>query len=330
VPVLAASATGPVLSDELLAGIECRADGSAEPDRALREDGKALREIGYFRAPVPVAYGGPGLTLHEIALLHRRIGYRSAATALASSMHLSWAGAAADRLQAGDAGLGEVLQAVADGYIACAGNGEPGDGHGLRGKFALRAVPGDDGALDGAIVPPDRVLAVIDDKQPAGAAYLNSVAAWAVVLTSNVYLGAAQRAFDLAVEATADRVAAKFAGGPHANGYSAGASLAESAADLDAIEVHLDAAALEWTDRQPADSAWSRRLLSVRRHTTRSARGIVSRSLEAAGDQSPRRRSVIERLYRGIAAGTLQSRLDDVIAWAPGSPELSDWKHVAR
>jgi hypothetical protein len=29
-------------------------------------------------------------------------------------------------------------------------------------------------------------------------------------------------------------------------------------------------------------------------------------SLEAAGDQSPRRRSVIERLYRDIAAGTLR------------------------
>jgi hypothetical protein len=53
-------------------------------------------------------------------------------------------------------------------------------------------------------------------------------------------------------------------------------------------------------------------------------------SLEAAGDQSPRRRSVIGRLYRGIAAGTLHSGLDDVIAWVPGSPELSDWKHVAR
>ena len=100
---MAIALTSPlVLTDGLLDGIAERADGYDRAGQFFSEDFAELRDIGYYRAPVPVALGGAGLTLGELAAAHRRIAYRSASTALASGMHLFWVGAAADRVRAGD------------------------------------------------------------------------------------------------------------------------------------------------------------------------------------------------------------------------------------
>lgn len=390
-PITTTPATGLVLTDELLDGIEQRADGYDQAGEFFRADFEALREAGYYRAPVPPAYGGAGLTLRELAALHRRIGYRSASTALASGMHLFWAGAAADRVQAGDTRAEWILQAVAEGEIIGAGHSEPGNdlglwgavatatpvdggGYAFRGRklftslspvwtilgvhgtapdgsivhgfvtrgdpgvrteetwdtFALRATRSDDTVLDGALSPPGRVIAVLNGDRSTGTEYLDSVAAWAVVLTSNVYLGIAQRAFDLAVEVTASRSSSRLGGKPRIEDPFVQAGLAQSVAELDAVEAHLDAAARDWTDRPVADTAWNRRLLSVKQHATRSARDVVGRSLETIGGRSLRRGSLIERLYRDVAAGALHNPSQDTIVRALGSPDFTSRESFAR
>lgn len=379
-----------VISGELLEAIERRADGYDQAGQFFHEDFEALRDLGYYRAPVPASFGGPGLTLRELAALHRRIAYRSASTALASGMHLFWVGAAADLLRAGDERAAWILQAVADGAIFAAGHSEPGNDLGLWGSvskavprddggyafygrklfsslspvwtilgvhgatpdgaivhgfvsrqdpgvrteetwdtFALRATRSDDSVLEGAVSPADRIIAVLSDESP-GSAYLDSVAAWAVTLTSNVYLGIAQRAFDLAVEVASGRPSARLEGKPRIEDPFFQAGLAESVADLDAVEAHLDAAAQEWTDRQVADVAWNRRLLSAKQHATRTARSVVERSVEAIGGRSLRRGSLIERLYRDVAAGALHNPSQDLIVRVLGSADFTRRESFAR
>lgn len=289
-----------VLTDELLHGIEQRADGRDRDGRPSRADFEALREIGYYHAPVPAAYGGPGLTLPEVAALQRRIGYRSAPAALAAGPHLSWAGAAAERVRAGDTDAERLLRAVADGEII-------GAGHGQRGKDTSANGP-----------------------KGADAAFLDSVAAWSVVLTANVHLGVAQRAFDLAVEVGASHTSPRLDGRPRTEDPVLRAGLAESVADLDAVEAHLDAAAHEWAERPVADAAWSRRLLSVRQHTTRTARTVAARGLDSVGGRSPRLGPVIERLYRDVAAETPHSPAQDTISATLGSPALTSRESFNR
>jgi alkylation response protein AidB-like acyl-CoA dehydrogenase len=96
------------------------------------------------------------------------------------------------------------------------------------------------------------------------------------------------------------------------------------------VEAHLDAAAREWTDRPVADIAWNRRLLSVKQHSTRTARAVVERSFEAIGGRSLRRGSLIERLYRDVAAGALHNPSQDTIIRALGSPDFTRRESFTR
>jgi alkylation response protein AidB-like acyl-CoA dehydrogenase len=374
-----------VLTDELLDGIAERADGYDRAGQFFSEDFAALRDIGYYRAPVPLALGGAGLTLGELAAAHRRIAYRSASTALASGMHLFWVGAAVDRVRAGDTRPEWILEAAAAGEIFAAGHSErgndlalwgsttearpAGDGYAFYGRklftslspvwtilgvhgadtsgpdgqkiihgfvsrddpgvrteetwdtVALRATRSDDTVLDGARSPAERIIAVLSPAA-SGSEYLDSVSAWAVVLTSSVYLAIAQRALDLAVQVSSGRVSNRLDGRPRSEDPFVQAVLGEAVAELDAIEAHLETAAREWTEQPVADIPWNRRLLAVKQHATLGAKRVVDSSLQVIGGRSLRRGSVIERLYRDVAAGVLHNPTPDTVLRALGSADF--------
>jgi alkylation response protein AidB-like acyl-CoA dehydrogenase len=382
-----------VLTDELLDGIAERADDYDQAGQFFFEDFEELRDIGYYRAPVPAALGGSGLRLVELAALHRRIAYRSASTALASGMHLFWVGAAADRARAGDASAQWILEAAAAGQIFAAGHSEPGndlalwgstsearpvqDGYAFYGRklftslspvwtilgvhgadttgsdgnkiihgfvsrddpgvrteetwdtFALRSTRSDDTVLNGARSPAERIIAVLSPAAP-GSPYLDSVSAWAVVLTSNVYLAIAQRALDLAVQVSSGRTSNRLDGRPRSEDPFVQAALGAAVAELDAIEAHLDTAAREWTGRPIGDIPWNRRLLAVKQHATLGAKQVVDASLQVIGGRSLRRGSLIERLYRDVAAGVLHNPTPDTVLRALGSADFVSADSFAR
>ena len=104
------------------------------------------------------------------------------------------------------------------------------------------------------------------------------MAAWEVVLTSNVYLAIAQRALDLAAEVASSRTSNRLDGRPRSDDPFVQVTFGEAVADLDAIEAHLDTAAREWAERPVADIPWNRRLLAVKQHATLGAKQVVDRS----------------------------------------------------
>jgi alkylation response protein AidB-like acyl-CoA dehydrogenase len=116
-----------ILTDEMLARVGSRAAAYDAENHFFEADFKELRAAGYLLLPVPVEFGGAGLTLAEVCREQRRLAYHAPATALALNMHLYWAGVAADLWRRGDRSLEWLLREVAAGEVFAAGHAESGN-----------------------------------------------------------------------------------------------------------------------------------------------------------------------------------------------------------
>jgi alkylation response protein AidB-like acyl-CoA dehydrogenase len=124
------TATMPVLSvltDDLLARCGERAAGYDRENRFFDEDFDELKRAGYLLMPIPLQFGGLGMSLAEVCREQRRLAYRAPATALATNMHLYWLGVAADLYRLGDTSLQWMLEEGGQGEVFAAGHGEPGN-----------------------------------------------------------------------------------------------------------------------------------------------------------------------------------------------------------
>jgi alkylation response protein AidB-like acyl-CoA dehydrogenase len=116
-----------VLSDDLLERCAQRAAGYDRENRFFFEDFDELREAKYLLAAVPQEFGGLGLTLSEICHEQRRLARRSAPTALATNMHLTAIGIAADLWRKGDKSQVWMLEEAAKGAVFAYGYSESGN-----------------------------------------------------------------------------------------------------------------------------------------------------------------------------------------------------------
>ena len=117
----------PVLSEEKLARFAARAAAYDRENRFFQEDFDELRASKYLLLPVPLEFGGAGMTLAEVCREQRRLAYYAPATALAVNMHLYWVGIAADLWRRGDHSLEWILSEAAAGEIFAAGHAETGN-----------------------------------------------------------------------------------------------------------------------------------------------------------------------------------------------------------
>jgi alkylation response protein AidB-like acyl-CoA dehydrogenase len=116
-----------VLTEEMLGRFASRAAGYDRDNRFFEEDFEDLRRSKYLLLPVPVEFGGAGMTLAEVCREQRRLAYYAPATALAVNMHLYWLGVAADLWRRGDASLEWILHEASAGEIFAAGHAESGN-----------------------------------------------------------------------------------------------------------------------------------------------------------------------------------------------------------
>ena len=116
-----------VLTEEMLARFASRAAGYDRENRFFEEDFEELRAAKYLLMPVPVKFGGFGMSLAEVLHEQRRLAYYAPATALALNMHLYWAGVAADLWRRGDSSLEWILKDAAAGEVFAAGHAESGN-----------------------------------------------------------------------------------------------------------------------------------------------------------------------------------------------------------
>lgn len=116
-----------LVSDEMLARFDERATRYDRDNTFFHEDFEELRESGFFRASLPIEFGGAGLNLAEINRLQRRIAYVAPATAVGVNMHHYFVGLCADLHRAGDPSGDWALTKAAEGHIFAAGHGETGN-----------------------------------------------------------------------------------------------------------------------------------------------------------------------------------------------------------
>lgn len=109
------------------------------------DDFVELVKAGYLKAPLPERLGGAALSLTELAHEQRHLAYWAPATALAVTMHLYWAGSAAEASERNLADVEWLLRDIAAGKVFAAGHGERGNDVGLD-DARLRAVPQPDGS----------------------------------------------------------------------------------------------------------------------------------------------------------------------------------------
>jgi alkylation response protein AidB-like acyl-CoA dehydrogenase len=117
----------PVLTNVQLARFASRAASYDLENRFFQEDFEELRAAGYLQLPVPVEFGGPGMTLAQVCREQRRLGQFAPATALAVNMHLYWVGVAADLWRRGDRSLEWLLREASSGEVFAAGHAESGN-----------------------------------------------------------------------------------------------------------------------------------------------------------------------------------------------------------
>jgi alkylation response protein AidB-like acyl-CoA dehydrogenase len=121
------SATKSFLTEEMLARFASRAADYDRENRFFTEDFEELRKAKYLLMPVPVKFGGAGMSLAEVLREQRKLAYYAPATALALNMHLYWAGVAADLWRRGDSSLEWILKEAAAGEVFAAGHAESGN-----------------------------------------------------------------------------------------------------------------------------------------------------------------------------------------------------------
>jgi alkylation response protein AidB-like acyl-CoA dehydrogenase len=115
------------LTDDMLKRFDERAPVYDRENRFFDEDWEELRASGYLNAPLPIEYGGRGLSLIEVNRLQRRLAYHAPATAVAVNMHLYWIGTATDVHRSGDPSCDWMLEKAGEGHVFAAGHGEAGN-----------------------------------------------------------------------------------------------------------------------------------------------------------------------------------------------------------
>jgi alkylation response protein AidB-like acyl-CoA dehydrogenase len=135
----------PLLDDDLLERIRCRAADYDRENAFFTDDLAELIDAGYLRALVPLEFGGLGLTLQQVAREQIRLAGAAPATALAVNMHLVWTGVAKSLHDRGDDALAFLLREAGAGEIFGFGVSEPGNDLVLFGSKTDAAPQADGG-----------------------------------------------------------------------------------------------------------------------------------------------------------------------------------------
>lgn len=171
--------------------------------------------------------------------------------------------------------------------------------------LGMRATASQDTILEGAFVP-DRSIARVLPPDFAGAdLFVLAMFAWTAPTFGNIYLGIAQRAFDLAVQSAQTKTAIALGGKTVAYNPMIQYTVAEMALELEAITPHLDRIADDWSTGTDHGGLWPAKLVSVKYHAVEGARRVVKGALDVCGGGAIFKGQELERLLRDVTLGSV-------------------------
>jgi alkylation response protein AidB-like acyl-CoA dehydrogenase len=169
--------------------------------------------------------------------------------------------------------------------------------------LGMRATASQDTILDGAFVSDHYVGRVL----PAGLAgadlFVLSLFAVVEPTFSNIYIGIAQRAFDLATANAQSKTSIALDGKTMAHNPMIQYLVADIAVDLDAIIAHVDRITDDWTNGVDHGNLWPAKLVGCKYHCVEGARRIVKGALDVCGGGAIFKTNEVERLLRDVSLG---------------------------
>ena len=166
---------------------------------------------------------------------------------------------------------------------------------------SMRASQSYDTRLDHVFVPSEQIVAVVPatstDSLVTGAAFL-----WAVTLISNVYLGLAERAVELAVDAAKAKTSIGIERGTMAHNPMVQHQVAQMWIALDGARSSVDQLASDWINGVDHGDMWGPKAFATKQRITESVALITTLALDVAGGGSIRAGSELSRLWRDARA----------------------------
>ncbi len=168
--------------------------------------------------------------------------------------------------------------------------------------LGMRATQSHTTVLEGAVVADDnlaRIVPVGDVSDP----FIRAIFQNFLLLVSAVYVGIAERALELAVDAVSSRTSMARAGEPYATDPDIRWQIADMAMAVDALDAPLRTLASDVDAGVDHGARWFRLLSGVKHRSVETARSVVDRALRLHGGRGYRRGAEISRLQRDVLAG---------------------------
>jgi alkylation response protein AidB-like acyl-CoA dehydrogenase len=167
----------------------------------------------------------------------------------------------------------------------------------------MRASQSYDTVLDGVFVPDERVALVT----PAGdlsAPFTGVMATIALTLISNVYVGIAERAVELAIASATTKTSIGLERGAMATNPMVQHQIAQAWMAVEHGRTLLERIADDFASGEVDPSIWPARLFGARWSSIENARRAVDLAVEIVGGAAFFRRHELERLARDVRGGT--------------------------
>jgi alkylation response protein AidB-like acyl-CoA dehydrogenase len=168
--------------------------------------------------------------------------------------------------------------------------------------LGMRPSQSHDTVLEGVIVPDERVGRVVpalDETDP----FLFFMNLWALGLFSNVYVGVAERALEIAKRSATTKTSVVIPRGTYAHNPMVQHQVAEMFLELQAGRATLDRLITDFLAGVDHGPMWGAHIVSAKWRAVESAKRVVDLALDVTGGAGMFRGNELERLYRDVRCG---------------------------
>lgn len=167
--------------------------------------------------------------------------------------------------------------------------------------LGMRATQSYDTVLDGVFVPDERVARVLPAGDPTDP-FFGAMSTYAFLQFGGVYLGAAERAFELAVASAMSKTSIAIPRQTLAHNPHVQADVADMYMDLLTADNLLMTTARDFSAGVQHPDAPAR-VFATKQRVIALASAVVDRAMDVVGGSSIARGSELERIYRDVACG---------------------------
>jgi alkylation response protein AidB-like acyl-CoA dehydrogenase len=168
--------------------------------------------------------------------------------------------------------------------------------------LGMRPTQSHDTILDSVFVPDDRIGRVT----PMGDGndlFLVAMTMWPLSLMAAVYLGIADRALELSVDAARRKQSVAIERGAYAYNPFVQQQVAEMYLELDAASATLERFVDDWVAGVDHGERWVSKVYSMKWRAVEAAKRVVDGALDVVGGGGMFRGNELERLYRDVRCG---------------------------